>query len=125
MPMDRCALTLPGNEEGSPTRGLVVLEMDDVSAYEVAKATLNLATDFGDAPLHVTCEPDIIRLLVGAGVTRAATDARLDLRPGERFVSCGVHPLVLYCPTWYYLARLGTTLIILSLIHISEPTRPY
>ena len=31
-----------------------------------------------------------VALLVGAGVTRAATDARLDLRPGERFVSCGV-----------------------------------
>ena len=30
VPMDRCALTLPGTEEGSPTRGLVLLEMDDV-----------------------------------------------------------------------------------------------
>ncbi len=30
VPMDRCALTLPGREPGSPTRGLVVLEMDDV-----------------------------------------------------------------------------------------------
>ena len=30
VPMDRCALTLPGEEPGSPTRGLVVLEMDDV-----------------------------------------------------------------------------------------------
>ena len=30
VPMDRCALTLPWEEPGSPTRGLVVLEMDDV-----------------------------------------------------------------------------------------------
>ena len=30
VPMDRCALTLPGEGEGSTTRGLVVLEMDDV-----------------------------------------------------------------------------------------------
>ena len=30
VPMDRCALTLPGEEEGSPTKGLVLLEMDDV-----------------------------------------------------------------------------------------------
>ena len=30
VPMDRCALTLPGEEEEDPTRGLVVLEMDDV-----------------------------------------------------------------------------------------------
>ena len=29
VPMDRCALILPGKEPGSPTRGLVVLEMDD------------------------------------------------------------------------------------------------
>ena len=30
VPMDRCALTPPGEEPDSPTRGLVVLEMDDV-----------------------------------------------------------------------------------------------
>ena len=29
VPMALCALTLPGKEPGSPTRGLVVLEMDD------------------------------------------------------------------------------------------------
>ena len=30
VPMDRCALTLPGDDLDSPTKGLVVLEMDDV-----------------------------------------------------------------------------------------------
>ena len=28
--VDRCALTLPGESEGSPTEALAVLEMDDV-----------------------------------------------------------------------------------------------
>ena len=30
VPIDRCALVLPGEKEGSPTEGLAVLEMDDV-----------------------------------------------------------------------------------------------
>ena len=30
VPVDRCALALPGAEEGDPTKGLVTLEMADV-----------------------------------------------------------------------------------------------
>ena len=61
VPMDRCALTLPGAEEGSLTRGVVLLEMDDV---------MEGGDEDHEAFFDGRCEQDHIRKTQGGEAVR-------------------------------------------------------